>query len=400
MSLRNQTTSTPDFTLFLAVLLLTAGGLVMVYSASAILADQRYGSSWHFFLRQVIWVLAGGFGMWAASRADLERLRALAIPLLLAALVLMLLVCLPGIGKSVGGAQRWFKLGPFSFQPSEILKLAMVLYLADSLDRRRALLGQFSGLFPYLVLLGICMVLLEKQHDFGTAVLLALLTIFLLFLAGIRWLYVLIPLSILVPVFAYLVESASYRMKRITAFLNPWEDPQGTGFQLIQSLVAVGNGGLFGVGLSNSTQKLFYLPAPHTDFIFAIVAEELGLLGAGAVVALFAVFIHRGLRTAFAAGSREGSLFPALLAAGMTGLIGFQALVNLGVVTGLLPTKGIPLPLVSYGGSSMVFTLTAVGFLLNVSRSVRPGVGSQGSGVRVQGSGARSQGSGIGFQAG
>jgi cell division protein FtsW len=283
----------------------------------------------------------------------------------------MLLVCVPGIGKTVGGAQRWFRLGPFSFQPSEVMKLVLVFYLADSLDRRRQALANFSGLMPYLVLLGITMILLEKQHDFGTAVLLALVTILMLFLAGIQWTYFLIPLSVLVPVFIFLVESASYRMKRITAFLNPWDDPQGAGFQLIQSLIAVGNGGPFGVGLSNSSQKLFYLPAPHTDFIFAIIAEELGLAGAGTLVFLFGVFILRGFKVSSAVSQMEGGLFQGLLAAGITGLIGFQALVNLGVVTGLLPTKGIPLPLISYGGSSMVFTLVSIGVLFNISRGTK-----------------------------
>ena len=275
--------------MFLLTLILVTVGLIMIYSASAILAHDRYGNSYYFFARQLIWVLVGSLGMWAASRVDLESLRSLAIPGLFIALVLMALVCIPGIGRTVSGAQRWFRFGPFSFQPSEILKIVLVFYLADSLDRRRQTLGSLSGLFPYLVILGICMVLLEKQHDFGTAVLLALVTILMLFLAGIRWAFFLIPLSILIPVFIFLVESVSYRMKRITIFLNPWEDPQGAGFQLIQSLIAVGNGGPLGVGLSNSTQKLFYLPAPHTDFIFAIIAEELGLWGAGFLVFLFAV---------------------------------------------------------------------------------------------------------------
>lgn len=357
--------------MFLLTLILVTVGLIMIYSASAILAHDRYGNSYYFFARQLLWVLVGSAGMWAASRVDLESLRALAIPGLFLAIFLMALVCVPGIGRTVGGAQRWFRLGPFSFQPSEILKIALVFYLADSLERRRQTLANFSGLFPYLAILGVCMLLLEKQHDFGTAVLLALVTILLLFLAGMQWTFFLIPLSILVPVFIFLVESASYRMRRITAFLNPWDDPQGSGFQLIQSLIAVGNGGPFGVGLSNSTQKLFYLPAPHTDFIFAVIAEELGLWGAGGLVFLFAVFILRGFKVASVVGEREGGLFQSLLASGITGLIGFQALVNLGVVTGLLPTKGIPLPLISYGGSSMVFTLVSIGILFNISRGIK-----------------------------
>jgi cell division protein FtsW len=275
------------------------------------------------------------------------------------------------LGKTVGGAQRWFGIGPFSFQPSEVMKVALILYLADSLDRRRESLRQASGIFPYMVILGICVVLLERQHDFGTVALLGAATLLMLFLAGIRWAFILAPLALLIPVMVFLVESNSYRMKRISAFLNPWEDPQGAGFQLIQSLIAVGNGGLLGVGLSNSSQKLFYLPAPHTDFIFAIIAEELGLIGAVAVVFLFAALVLRGFKVASSVCAKEGGAFPGLLAAGLTGVLGAQALVNLGVVTGLLPTKGIPLPLVSYGGSSMVFTLVSLGLLLNVSRRTK-----------------------------
>jgi cell division protein FtsW len=232
-------------------------------------------------------------------------------------------------------------------------------------------LVNLSKLVPYFAILGVGLILLEKQHDLGTAVLMALVTLQMMLLAGTDWKFFMIPVAVLIPIFTFLVESTSYRMKRITAFLNPWDDPQGAGFQLIQSLIAVGNGGPLGVGLSNSTQKLFYLPAPHTDFIFAVIAEELGLWGAGALVFLFAVFILRGFKVAAQAGQRENGNFKALLASGITGLIGFQAVVNLGVVTGLLPTKGIPLPLISYGGSSMVFTLFSIGILFNISQDTK-----------------------------
>ena len=371
MNWKNRQIESPDFLLFLITLVLVASGLIMVYSSSAILAHDQYGNSYYFFARQLIWILVGSLAAWQVSRMELEALRSLAIPALLAGFFLMALVCVPGIGRTVGGAQRWFRLGPVSFQPSEVMKIILVFYLADSLDRRRNLLVHFSGLMPYLVILGITMVFLEKQHDFGTAVLLALVTILMLFLAGMPWGYFVIPLSILIPVFIFLVESASSRMRRITAFLNPWDDPQGAGFQLIQSLIAVGSGGPLGVGLSNSSQKLFYLPAPHTDFIFAIICEELGLVGAGALVAFFAFFILRGLKVSETVGQKPGGFFLSLLAAGITALIGFQAIVNLGVVTGLLPTKGIPLPLISYGGSSMVFTLVSIGILFNISRGLK-----------------------------
>ncbi len=371
MNLKTRQLESPDFLLFLITLILMTSGLIMIYSASAIMAHDQYGNSYYFFARQLLWILVGSVAAWAVSRVELETLRALAIPALLVGFALMALVCIPGIGRTVGGAQRWFRLGPVSFQPSEVMKIILVFYLADSLDRRRNLLVNFSGLMPYLVILGITMVFLERQHDFGTAVLLALVTILMLFLAGMPWGYIIIPLSILIPVFIFLVESASYRMRRITAFLNPWDDPQGAGFQLIQSLIAVGSGGPLGVGLSNSSQKLFYLPAPHTDFIFAIICEELGLVGAGTLVAFFAFFILRGFKVAETVGARQGGFFLFLLASGITALIGFQAIVNLGVVTGLLPTKGIPLPLISYGGSSMVFTLVSIGLLFNISRGLK-----------------------------
>ncbi len=368
-SLKKQ--ASPDFFLFLLTLVLVTVGLIMVYSASAILAHDHYGNSSYFFLHQLLWVTVGSLGLFVASKVDLEKFRNVAILGLFLSLALMVLVCVPGIGKTVNGAQRWIRLGFFSFQPSEILKIALVFYLADSLDRRRQTLGSMAGLFPYLVLLAICVLLLNKQHDFGTAVLLALVTILSLFLAGMAWKIFLIPLFISGPALWYLVESVHYRVVRILSFLHPWDDPQGAGFQLIQSLIAVGNGGPFGVGLSNSSQKLFYLPEPHTDFIFAIIAEELGLVGAGALVILFAFFILRGFKVARVVSRREGGFFPGLMAAGITALIGFQALVNLGVVTGMFPTKGIPLPLISYGGSSMVFTLISIGFLLNISRGTK-----------------------------
>lgn len=355
---------------FLTVVLMVTG-LIMIYSASAILAHDRYGNSYYFFLRQLLWIAVGCGGMWVAYRVDLEALRALAIPGLFVGIFLMAAVCVPGIGRTVGGAQRWFRLGPLSFQPSEIMKIVLVFYLADSLDRRRKMLDNWQSLIPYGVITLVWAALLQKQHDLGTLVLLGLVTLLLLILAGMPYIFGLVPLAVSVPAMIFLVESASYRMKRISAFLNPWDDPQGAGFQLIQSLIAVGNGGITGVGLSNSTQKLFYLPAPHTDFIFAVISEELGLWGAGGLVFVFGVFVLRGFKVAAAVSQREGGTFQALLASGITALIGFQALMNLGVVTGLLPTKGIPLPLISYGGSSMVFTLFSIGLLFNISSGVK-----------------------------
>jgi cell division protein FtsW len=361
----------PDFPLFLLATVLVCVGLIMVYSASAIMAADKFGNSGYFVLRQALWLCVGAPVLWAASRMDLERWRPYAVPALFVGLFLMLLVCVPGLGVSAGGAKRWLRLGPLSFQPSEAMKLILAFFLADSLVRRRERLQTPKGLVSYLVVLGVSIGILQLQHDFGSVVIFCVLTLTLLFLAGVRLSFFLLPAAALLPVLAFLVMSSSYRMKRITAFLNPWDDPLGSGFQLIQSLIAVGSGGPFGVGLSNSTQKLFYLPAPHTDFIFAIIGEELGLWGALGVLVVFALFAARGLQVAAAAARRTDGQFDALLAAGLTGLIAFQAILNLGVVTGLLPTKGLPLPLVSYGGTSLVFTLFGVGLLLNVSRRAK-----------------------------
>lgn len=361
----------PDFPLFLLATVLVCVGLIMVYSASAVMADDKFGSSMHFITRQVLWLAIGIPVAWWASRMDLEKLRAYAVPLLFIGIFVTALVCVPGLGTSVGGAKRWFRLGPLSFQPSEALKLIMVFFLADSLVRRQEKLQKLGGILSYLVVLGVCMGILQLQHDFGSVVTLTLLTLVLLYLAGVKLSYFFLPVAALAPALVYLVVSSPYRMKRITAFLRPWDDPQGSGFQLIQSLIAVGSGGPLGVGLSNSNQKLFYLPAPHTDFIYAIIGEELGLWGSLGVLALFVLFAVRGLQVAAAAARRTDGQFDALLAVGLTGLVVFQAFLNLGVVTGLLPTKGLPLPLVSYGGTSLLFSLVAVGLLLNVSRRSR-----------------------------
>lgn len=358
----------PDWFLFTVILALTMSGIVMVFSASSVLAADRFGSPYYYFLRQLLWVCAGFAACGILMVADLQRLRSFIFPLLFSSFLLMALVAVPGVGKSIGGARRWFDLGPFSFQPSELFKFLWVLYLSDSLNRRRDKLGTLSGYLPYFLLLGVALFLLEMQHDFGSAVLLVAMSLVLFFLSGMKIGHLAAPLIVLTPLFFFLIQSVGYRMRRVTAFLDPWQDPQGAGFQLVQSLIAVGSGGPFGVGLSNSTQKLFYLPAPHTDFIFAILAEETGFLGATLVLLLFVIFFLRGLRLASQLLAQSDRFFEALLAAGLTLLVAGQAFVNIAVVLGLLPTKGLPLPFLSYGGSSLFFTLSACGVLLNLSR--------------------------------
>ena len=355
----------PDTWLFGAAIVLLSVGVVMVYSASAIVASERFHDPYFFLKKQVFWALLGALCLWLALRLDYRRLEGLVVPLLLVAGVLLVLVLVPPIGQAINGTRRWIRLGPVSFQPAELAKLALVVYLAAFLARRRDVLGDFRrGLLPPLAVAGVLAGLVLAQPDLGSCLTLVALTFALLYLAGGRVRHLALVLAPALPVLALAIWVAPYRLRRITAFLDPWSDPRGSGFQIIQSWLAFGNGGLLGQGIGGSRQKLFYLPEAHTDFIFAIVGEELGLVGALAIVGLFVVLAWRGLRI----GLRAPEPFGAYLALGITLLIATQAIVNLGVVTGLLPTKGLPLPFVSFGGSALLVTMLATGVLLNISQ--------------------------------
>ena len=355
----------PDMWLFAVALVLLSTGVVMVYSASAIVAADRFRDPYFFLKRQVFWAALGCGALWIALRTDYRRIEKLVLPLLALAAVLLVLVLIPGLGVSVNGSRRWLRLGPLSFQPAELAKLALVVYLAAFLARKREQLDDFwHGLVPPLAIGGILAVLVLLQPDLGNAITLLVLTVGLLFLAGARitWLALLaIPA---IPLAALAVWMAPYRMRRVFAFLDPWQDPRGSGFQIIQSWLAFGSGGLLGRGIGESRQKLFYLPEAHTDFVFAILGEELGFVGAAAVVLLFAALVWRGLRV----GLRATEPFGAYLALGITVLVATQTLVNLGVVTGMLPTKGLPLPFLSFGGSALLVTMLSTGVLLNISQ--------------------------------
>jgi len=357
----------PDVWLFAVAIVLLSTGVVMVYSASAIVAADRFRDPYFFLKRQVFWAALGCGALWLALRTDYRRLEKLVLPLLALSVVLLIFVLIPGLGVSVNGSRRWLRLGPLSFQPAELAKLALVVYLAAFLARRRDDMHDLQrGFLPPLAVGGVLASLVLLQPDLGNAVTLLVLTVGLLFLAGARvsWLGMLtIPA---VPLAALAVWMAPYRMRRVFAFLDPWQDPRGSGFQIIQSWLAFGSGGVFGRGIGESKQKLFYLPEAHTDFIFAIVGEELGFLGASVVVLLFAALIWRGLRI----GLRASEPFGAYLALGITVLVATQTLVNLGVVTGMLPTKGLPLPFLSFGGSALLVTMLATGVLLNISQDV------------------------------
>ena len=345
--------------------LLAAAGVVMIYSASAIQAQEAYGNRWYYLERHAAYLglgaLLGGFVL----AMDYQWLRRHLRGLLAVSAILLVAVLIPGIGYEVSGARRWFRLGFLSFQPSELAQVVVILYLADVLARKQDRLRSFvHGFLPPMLILGTFVGLMLLQPDLGTSVALASVVFLMLFVSGIELIHLGPTLASAIPVLGLLIASKPYRVRRILAFADPWADPHGAGFQLIQSLVAIGTGGLAGVGLGQSRQKLFYLPAAHTDFIFSVVAEELGLLGATAVLGLFLAFVWLGVRLAL----RTTDLFAQLACLGLTGLIGFKALIHMAVATGLVPTKGLPLPFVSFGGTSLIFNLVIVALLLNMGR--------------------------------
>lgn len=358
----------PDFIIFFAVMALLAIGVIMVYSSSAVSAYVNFSDSYYFLKRQLIWVSLGFLAMLFTMSLDYHVWRTLAKPIMLGTLILLLLVLIPGVGKVVNGARRWIGFGSFgAFQPSEIAKLSMTLFCADSLSRYQDRINSFfKGLMPHLVMLAIIFGLILKEPDLGTALVIGGTVFILLFSAGakISHLVSLGVTGIAGIIVAIIVEP--YRLRRLLAFSDPWSDPLNTGYHIIQSLYAIGSGGLFGVGLGRSREKFLYLPEPHTDFIFAILAEELGFIGTVTIVLLFFLFAWRGFKVAVSAPD----IFGSMLAAGITSMIGLQALMNIAVVTASMPVTGIPLPFISFGGSALIFTLAGVGILLNISRYI------------------------------
>lgn len=356
---------TPDMWLFGAAVVLLSAGVVMVYSASAIVAADRFHDPYFFLKKQLFWAMLGAGALWVALRVDYRLLEKAVLPLLIVAGVLLVLVLVPPFGQAINGTRRWIRFGPVSFQPAELAKLALVLYLAAFLAKRRGDLAEFrTGAAPALAVAGLLAGLVLVQPDLGNCMTLIVVTFGLLYLAGSPARHLAWVAAPAVPLIALAIWMAPYRLRRITAFVDPWSDPRGSGFQIIQSWLALGNGGLVGQGIGGSRQKLFYLPEAHTDFIFAIVGEEIGFVGAMTMVGLFAVLIWRGLRI----GLRAADPFGSYLALGITVLLATQTLVNLGVVTGLLPTKGLPLPFISFGGSALLMTMIATGVLLNISQ--------------------------------
>jgi cell division protein FtsW len=353
-----------DGLLLAAVLALAAVGAVMVYSASAVLAARKLHDQFYFLGRQLVAAGVGVALLVVVLKLGHARVAALAYPLLAATLVVMVLVAIPGIGRSAGGARRWLDLGLLHFQPAEAAKVVLVLYLARSLARKRDKVRMFSiGVLPHVLVTGLLVLLCLLQSDLGTGVILTVVLFAMLFTAGAKVSILLAGVLAALPIAWQIVKSTPYRYARIVAFLDPEQHRHGAGFQLWESLVGSANGGWFGQGLGEGKGKLFYLPAAHTDFIAAVIAEEAGLLGVLLLVALYAVVVWRGVRAAL----RASDAFGCYAAVGITTLVGAQAIVNLAVVFGLLPTKGLTLPFVSYGGSSLMTLLAAAGVLLSVS---------------------------------
>jgi len=341
-------------------------GLLLIYSTSSVYSMQQYGNQYHFFFRQFLFASVGCAVMITAAFSDYRRLKAWAPWLLGISVILLLSVWVPGLGKTVRGARRWIDLGPVAFQPSELIKVALVIYLAgrfSNRQERKAIRNHFSAYIRIWIVTLPFIGLVLAQKDLGSAVIIGLAVLILLFLAGARWKHLALTVLAAFPVGLWL-SLDNYRWLRIRSFISPWEDPYGSGYHLLQSLTSLAKGGLFGMGLGNGTQKLFYLPDAHTDFIFAVIGEELGMAGCYFFLLLFLAFIIIGARIALQAPD----LFGMLLAAGLSFLIGMQMIMNVGIVFGMLPTKGMVLPFLSYGGSSLLINLAAVGILISVSR--------------------------------
>jgi cell division protein FtsW len=338
----------------------------MIYSSSGIYAMEKQNDSLFFLKRHIAFLIIGIFLSFLAMAMDYHKFRRFAKPFLVISLILLVLVLIPGIGREISGARRWFRFKFLSFQPSELANLALIIYTADFIARKGDLIKSFwRGFMPVIMALGMTALLILVQPDLGTTVSLGLVIFTMLFVAGVRKSYLVYLFLLSLPALYLLVFSVPYRRARILAFLDPWADAKGSGFQVIQSQVAIGSGGFFGEGLGHSKQKLFYLPAAHTDFIFSIIGEELGLIGTLCVIMLFMLFIWQCVKIARNTLDRFGYF----LILGLVSMIAFKAVVNIGVSCGVMPTKGLPLPFISYGGSSFIFDMVSVGIIMNIART-------------------------------
>jgi len=364
----NKTRHAPDIWLLIPILSLLVIGMVMVYSAGSVLGFRNYGDSFYFVKRQLLFAGLGLVAMFVTANTDYRVLKKLAKPALLICFFLLVIVLIPGIGVVRGGARSWLGISSFGIQPSEFMKMGMILFLANWLGKEEYDITSFTrGLLPPLALIGSAFALIMLQPDLGTGTVMFGAALMMVFTAGARMKHLLSLGVAGAAGFVALIAAAPYRLQRITAILDPWSDPLGAGYQIIQSLYAIGPGGLGGLGLGMSRQKYSYVPEPQTDFIFSILAEELGFIGGLAVLILFLILIWRGMKVAMSLPDRFGSY----LAVGIVCMVAVQVIINIGVVIGLMPVTGITLPLISYGGSSLTLMLTSLGILLNLSRFAR-----------------------------
>ena len=357
---------TYDKVLLFIMLAMVAFGALMIYSSTSVITPllaKKKITEFYYFKRHMFTMVLGTFAMLIAYRLKPSLLKKMSVPLLVFSFFLLLLVFVPNLGVTAGGARRWIRLWPTTFQPSELVKLAMVIFLAKYMSAADYSPESFRSFAKPLMVMAVFQVVFLKQPDFGATMSLGLLTFGMLFISGMKLRYLGSVLVLAIPVIIKLVMEP-YRLRRITSFIDPWKDPQGSGFQLIQSFISIGSGGLTGLGLGESKQKLAFLPASHTDFIFCLVGEELGLIGAALVIALFLMLFLRGIAVA----NRSGDSFNYYLAYGLTMMISVQALINFAVVTGMVPTKGLPLPFMSYGGSALLVNMAVVGLLLRISK--------------------------------
>ncbi len=353
-----------DFVLFSVIMLLVAIGVVMVYSASSYSSfyDSKINDSMFYLKKQGLWAVIGALCMIFTMKIDYHVYRKYTMPLMGITVVLL---CVVFAFPAVNGAKRWIPLGFASIQPSEIAKYVVVLYMAKSLSAKGENVKSFIyGIVPYMLVSGFFAAMVLAEHNLSIAAIIMFVTLIVLFVAGAKFGHIFGICGLVGAAGAAGIAFEPYRMARFTSFLNPWKDPRGDGYQLIQSLLALGAGGLWGAGLGQSRQKCYYIPEPHTDFIFSIIGEELGLIGCTIIIILFVIFIWRGIVTA----SKAKDTFGTLLATGITSIIAIQAIINIAVVTGSMPVTGVPLPFISYGGSSLVINLCAMGVLLNISR--------------------------------
>lgn len=354
---------TYDLQLLFAVLFLVGIGIVMVYSASSALALKKMGSDVHFLKKQAFFSLLGILALVICSHVPFRLYRSLTYPLLFLAIGLLAAVQVAGLGVVSGGSARWLRLGIVTFQPAEVARFALIVYMAYSLSKKQESLKTFSvGFVPHVLVLAILAVLLMLQPDFGSVVIFGALTWLMMFVGGVPLRHLFSTLLLLVPVGYLMMISAAYRIKRLISFLDPWQYSAGEGYQIIHSWMAFGTGGLWGSGIGKGYQKLFYLPEPHTDFIFAVIGEELGFWGILFILALYALIIWRGIHIACGCGDTFGML----MAMGITMAMGLQMSINMGVTLGLLPTKGLTLPFLSYGGTSLLLNMACIGILMNI----------------------------------